>query len=167
MFDPTPAANSLRQRAVDSAGRDVDSNVLQVRELREYNRNAALHIDKLRENLHLAALEMASVRQELLGTELKNQKSVRDLRVQLEAQYTENTQLRNLNARHKGDGETKIAELSSTIRALSQRSDMHELLAEARQELELERLASHHLRSDVDGYRRLLEEEQRKVSQCA
>ena len=91
------------------------------------------------------------------------QKSVRDLRLQLEAQQTENTQLRNLNARHKGDGEIKIAELSNTIRTLSQRSDLHELLTEARQELELERLASHHLRSDVDGYRRLLEEEQRKV----
>jgi len=67
---------------------------------------------------------------------------------------------------HRADKDVKIAELTSTIRALSARTDMHAQVVAARQEVETERLTNHHLRADVDMFRLMLEDEQRKLLQA-
>lgn len=43
--------------------------------------------------------------------------------------------------------------MSNTIRMLTGRGDMYAQAAVARQDLESERVAVHHLRADVDSYR--------------
>ena len=48
-----------------------------------------------------------------------------------------------------------MAEMAGTIQMLSGRGDMHSQAAAARQDLQGERLAVHHLRGDVDSYRYL------------
>ena len=64
---------------------------------------------------------------------------------------------------HRADKDVKIEQLTATVRTLSVRGDMHAQAAAALQQVETEKLTNHQLRADLDSYRLMLEEEQRKV----
>eukprot|EP01034_Spumella_vulgaris_P027158 gene27158-33841_t len=124
---------------------------------------AAFHINKLRDNLRSQAIEITELRQELLGSQLTTKKEVNDLKQQLETSQRNEVHLTTAARIHKGDKDMKIAEMADTIRSLSSRSDIHAQLATARQEIETQKLTNHHLRADLDNYRLMLEEEQRRA----
>jgi hypothetical protein len=63
---------------------------------------------------------------------------------------------------HKLDGETKLFEMSGTIRVLSSKSDQHAAIAAARQELLAEKLQLHHIRSELESYQELLQSERNR-----
>ena len=84
---------------------------------------------------------------------------------QLATMSREVLRLKALNRLHKGDKDMKIAEMAVTIRTLSAKSDIHAQLSAVRQDILSEKLISHHLRTDLDSFRSMLEEEQIKVSQ--
>ena len=65
----------------------------------------------------------------------------------------------------KSDRDIRITEMTSTIRVLSARSDIHAQLVQAKQEAESEKLLGNHLRQDLDAYRGMLETEQRNNTQ--
>lgn len=82
----------------------------------------------------------------------------------IENNEREKSHLQTLLRTTKADKEIKIAEMAGTIKSLMVRGDMYSQLAACRQELEAERLTVFHLRAEMDSYRNLLEQEQRKCS---
>ena len=54
--------------------------------------------------------------------------------------------------------------MASAIRSLSSRGDLHAQIALARQELEAEKLTSHHLKAEVESYREIVDHNQKTVS---
>ena len=126
---------------------------------------AVLVANKLRESLREQAVETALLRQELLGRKLTAKREVEFLKGRLEQLERELVKVAGAARTHKEDKEIQIAEMVSSIRVLSGRGDMHAQLTAARQDLQSERLAVHHLRADVDAYRSMLEAEQEKVAQ--
>ena len=109
--------------------------------------------NKLRESLREQAVETAMLRQELLGRKLTAKREVEFLKSRLEHTERELVKVSGAARAHKDDKEIQIAEMASTIRVLSGRGEMHAQTAAARQDLQSERLAVHHLRADVDAYR--------------
>jgi hypothetical protein len=118
---------------------------------------------KLRDNLRAQAIELVSLRQDILGRKLSNSKELEIVKEQLDLCRREVIRMTALARTHKGDKEVKISEMAVTIRTLSARGDMHTQVAATRQDLEAEKMTVHHLRSDIDAYRNMLETEQQKV----
>lgn len=125
--------------------------------------DSAVKIATLRASLSAQAVELASIRQELLGRKLSSKTEIASLKEQIDQLQRENVRLNAQIRTHRGDKEMRLAEMAVTIRALSARSDIHVQLASARQELETEKIVVHHLRADVDSYRSMLESEQSKI----
>ena len=109
--------------------------------------------NKLRESLREQAVETAMLRQELLGRKLTAKREVEFLKSRLEQTERELVKVSGAARAHKDDKEIQINEMASTIRVLSGRGEMHAQTAAARQDLQSERLAVHHLRADIDAYR--------------
>ena len=65
---------------------------------------------------------------------------------------------------HRGDGEIKIAELSKTIQVLSKKSDIHQEVSIARDEVITEKMCAHNLSVELDSYRSMLQQEQERVA---
>ena len=101
--------------------------------------------------------------QELIGRKLTYKKEIDNIKDQNEQFQREIVRLQAQSRIHRADKDLKINELAATVRTLSVRGDMHAQAAAARQEVEAEKLTNYHLRADVDSYRNMLEEEQRKV----
>ena len=118
---------------------------------------------KLKENLRLQAIELASLRQETLSKRLQSNKEIDSLREQLDLARREVIKVNAIARTHKGDKELKMNEMALTIKTLSSRGDMHTQLVAARQELEAEKVTCHHLRADIDVYRAMIETEQTKA----
>ena len=102
----------------------------------------------------------------MLARRLLAKRETDTLKEQIEGSQRELFHIQAQSRVHRADKDVKIAELTSTIRALSARTDMHAQVVAARQEVETERLTIHHLRADVDTFRLLLEDEQRKLLQA-
>lgn len=124
---------------------------------------ANAQLTKLRDNLRAQAIELVTLRQDILGRKLTNSKELEMVKEQLDLCRREVIRMTALARTHKGDKEVKISEMAVTIRTLSARGDMHSQVASTRQDLEAEKLTVHHLRSDIDAYRNMLEAEQQKV----
>lgn len=122
-----------------------------------------MKISSLKASLSAQAIELASLRQELLGRKLSSKAEALSLREQADLSQREISRLNALIRTHGGDKEMRLAEMAVTIRSLSSRSDIHTQLASARQELEAEKITAHHLRADIDIYRSMLETEQSKA----
>ena len=86
---------------------------------------------------------------------LTSQKEVQDLKLSLESLERDNLHLQNQLRTQQSSKEVRISEMASAIRSLSSRSDIHGLLANAKQDLEAEKLTSFHLRSELDAYRQV------------
>lgn len=125
------------------------------------HQEATIRINKQRDTIHNMAVEIASLRQELLGKQLSNKKETDTLRTEVEETRREINRLQAYNRIHKSDRDIRLAEMAGTIRVLSARSDIHSQLVVARQEVESEKLSCSHLRLDLDAYRGMLETEQR------
>ena len=147
--------NMLRENIVGD-GNDIPANLA--------SEDAVLKIAGLKANLSAQAIEIACLRQELLGRKLSNKTESASLKEQIELLQRETARLNTIIRTHRGDKEVRLTEMATTIRSLSARSDTHSQLASARQELEAEKVAAHHLRADIDGYRSLLEAEQIKCA---
>lgn len=130
----------------------------------DHDEDSLIKIASLKANLTAQAIELASLRQELLGRKLSFKSETGALKEQLDLAHRETIRLNALIRTHRGDKETRIAEMAATIRSLSARSEIHAQLASARQEFEAEKIASHHLRSDIDSYRNMLETESNKCA---
>jgi hypothetical protein len=65
-------------------------------------------------------------------------------------------------ALRKRDKDTRLAELTQTVRVLALKGDAHMQLANARSEVETERLTVFHLQCEVENYREMLKDEQRR-----
>ena len=98
-----------------------------------------------------------------MGQQLRHRQEVETLRNEADELRQECVQLKSKLRFQQKAKETKISEMAATIRSLSLRGALHTQLAECRQELEAERLVTSHLRFEMEEYRGLLEEEQRKV----
>ena len=98
-----------------------------------------------------------------MGQQLRHRQEVETLRNETEELRQECVQLKSKLRFQQRAKETKITEMAATIRSLSLRSALHTQLAECRQELEAERLVTSHLRFEMEEYRGLMEEEQRRV----
>jgi chromosome segregation ATPase len=118
---------------------------------------------KLKESVRLQAIELTSLRQEILSKRLQTNKEIDSLREQLDSARREVIKVNATARTHKGDKEIKMNEMAVTIKTLSARGDMHTQLVAARQELEAEKMTCHHLRADIDVYRTMLETEQTKA----
>eukprot|EP01038_Epipyxis_sp_PR26KG_P009211 gene9211-12422_t len=127
---------------------------------------ATLHINKLQENLRGQAIEIASIRQESLGQKLTMKRELESVQEELDQAQREIIRLKTIHRNHKADKELKMSELQATIRTLSAKSDIHSQLAKARQDVESEKLTSFHLRAEIDSFRELLSDEQRKMHNC-
>jgi hypothetical protein len=118
---------------------------------------------KLRENLRAQAIELTSIRQELLGRQLTFKREAEVLKERVVQSERELGRVTSAARLHKEDKEMKIAEMAATIHMLTGKGDMYGQAAAARQDLLSERLAVHHLRDDVDSYRSMLDSEQNRV----
>jgi chromosome segregation ATPase len=119
---------------------------------------------QLRENLRALAIELTSIRQELLGRQLTFKREAEALKERVLQSERELGRVTSTARLHKEDKEMKIAEMAATIHMLTGKGDMFGQAAAARQDLLSERLAVHHLRDDVDSYRSMLDSEQIKVA---
>jgi chromosome segregation ATPase len=122
--------------------------------------------ERMRRQLRVQAIELSTLRQDVLGKKLSSRKEVEALKEELFNANRELARLQAFSRSHREDREVKIAGLQTTIRTLSARSDMHAELTAARQELESEKLAGHHLRVDLDSYRDMLAAEKEKCLSC-
>lgn len=136
----------------------------EVNALHSENVHLQSKVATLQGQLSSQAMELTAVRQELLKRNLNSKHEKDTLLEQLDLAQRETLRQTALARTHRGDKETKINEMSATIRALSSRGDMHQQCAEARQELEAERLTTHHLRAEVEAHRNMIEDEKRRVS---
>ncbi len=121
-------------------------------------------VNHLKECLRAQAIELAALRQETLAKKMTATKEMDSLKNELDVSRREIVKLNAQTRYLKQNGEIKMAELQQTIRTLSSRSDLHAQVASARHELETEKLTIHHLRSDLDSYRTMMEDEKAKVS---
>lgn len=120
-------------------------------------------IEQQKNTIRSQALEVATLRQDILMKNMKYKQQLEALKDENARYQRDNFKLHSYISAHRGDREIKINELQTTIRLMSSRSDLHQALAAARQELEDEKLVVHHLRADIDAYRSLLEEEHNKI----
>lgn len=123
----------------------------------EHTDDVSSQLYKQRELLRLQAIEISSLRQEALGRQLSGRKELEGMKLDLEASLRESNNLQTHIRINKSDREIRLAEMASTIRVLSARSDIHSQLVAARQEVESEKLSSNHLRLDLEAYRSMLE----------
>ena len=121
-------------------------------------------IEKLRSIVRSHAIEITTLRQAKLLTAMKNKQEMTLLEEKLDSAKREISKLQAYNRNHHGDKELRISEMTSTIKSLSGRSDMHSALACAHQDLEAEKLVVCSLRNDIESYRELLENEKEKVA---
>lgn len=90
---------------------------------------------------------------EILGLKLRHRQENDDAQTRLDELQRENARLGALLKNSATQKETKLSEMAATIKVLSARSDLHSQLAAARSEIEVEKLASLHLRLDLDESR--------------
>ena len=121
-------------------------------------------IEKLRNVVRSSAIEVTTLRQAKLLTLMQHKQAISSAEEKLELAKREISKLQAYNRNHKGDKEIKIAEMTATIKSLTARSDLHSELAIAHQDLESERLVVCSLRSDIESYREMLENEKEKVA---
>ena len=112
-------------------------------------------INSLKETVRTQAIEIAHLRQDHLKAQLNNKKELAAARDQFRQAHLENIHLSALNRRQLSEKEAKLSEMGSTIRDLSQKSDIHLQFARVRTDLEAERVLNFSLRADVESYRSL------------
>jgi len=85
------------------------------------NAEAAAHLARLRENVRLQALEIAALRQELLGHRLTTRQQVSQLQAELDLALRDKARSAALLRTRRDDKETRITELTAAVKSLSSR----------------------------------------------
>jgi hypothetical protein len=119
---------------------------------------------KYKELIRNQAIELANARQELIGKKLVYQREIASIREQLDLAERESMRLNQQLRNQKAEKEIKLAEMGGTIRILSQRGELHGVIVGVRQELEAERIANHHLKSEVESYQSIVDSQQLQIS---
>ena len=83
--------------------------------------------------------------QNALGNQLSSKREIDNLHNDLDSSKRECIRLQCQLKTGKADRDIRITEMSSTIRVLSARSDIHTQLVQAKQEVESEKLLCNHL----------------------
>lgn len=120
--------------------------------------------NKYKEIIRNQAIELANARQELIGKKLVYQREISALREQLDCAERETNRLNQQLRNQRTDKDIKLTEMSSTIRILSQRGELQSVVVGVRQELEAERIANHHLKSEIESYQSIVDSQQLQIS---
>lgn len=112
-----------------------------------------IQMNQMRAMLHRQVVEMTLLKQDSIGKRLSYQREIEDMKNQNYELQREINKLNQCIKSHKYEKEIKLEEMAAAIRSLSSRSDIHQQLVSAYQELEAEKLTSYHHQSEIESYR--------------
>ena len=123
------------------------------------------HKQQQNEALISQGKEITLLRQQLLQQQIGSRRRKEEDSERLRASLSRIAALEQAIRIRRDDGTTRLRELETALRVVSGRSDLHASLANTRQELASERVASVHQKGELELYVKLLEDEKQRGSE--
>ena len=112
-----------------------------------------IQLSRSKEIIRKQLLELTNIKQEQISKRLSYQNEIHHIKDQLEESQKEVIKLKSSKRAQQIEKDVKLSEMASAIRSLSMRSELHQLLAQSKQDIENEKLVSIHLKQEVESYR--------------